>query len=207
MGTVAGLADDRDVVLNIQDRPDAVADQFLVVDNEGADHSECRLFKGMLAVTEKPEVGPAWAVTVDGDAFAESDQAVAAHGRSSASCSVVDDLSEQRVRSALDLHVDVGGARMLQRVGQRLLYESVRSQANTDRQIGQIILVGADLHAGAAHPVEQVLERAKLRLPRGLRRRLVDPEKGDQVAHLREGLPGSDVGGGECGTGTVRVGG
>src|SRR5207249_2272804 len=121
------------------------------------------------------------------DAFANADEAVAKAVARRAPCAVVANLDLELVGLVMDGDVCVARVRVLERVGQALLHDSIGREVDRPRKRESLTLdVQSYRKAGAADLVEQGVEVLEARLRRELHVLTVGAHRAEQSAHLGE---------------------
>ena len=151
---VRGLPDDLDVVLGLEDHPEAGPDERLIVRDQDA-HHQAASSSGSRARTTAPAAVARPALdhaSVQRDALAHAREPVAAP-RVAVAQPVVRDLELERVR--LPVHRDPGVGRpcVLERVRQRLLDDAVGGEVDSRLQLARLPLdLELDREARGAAP-------------------------------------------------------
>ena len=189
---VARLADHLDVVAGVEDHPEALANERLVVGDRDPDAHDAGPV-GSRAWTRYPPPGsgPASSVPPTSDARSRipispwPPRAACAGGGPA----VVAHLDLELVASVAQDHLDPGGASVAKRVRQRLLDDAVGGEVHARRQRRRLSLVADhDLEAAGAHGLGQLVDALEPRLRRGRVGALGRPHRAQQPPQLGQGL-------------------
>jgi hypothetical protein len=166
---VAGLADDFDLVLGVEDHPEAVADQRLVVAEQDADRHCCATGSRGADAEASAVVGARLELTAERrDAFAHPDQAApVAAARGQWRRPVVEDIDAHGLGVEAERHRRVLRRGVTQCVRERLLDDPVRGRLQRRWQLSLLAHnLELDLEAGRPHLLEQRLHPPEGRLGR-----------------------------------------